>query len=192
VSTPIPEYTALFLPGNMWTSVAVGDITAGDPLEVAGSGAVQRVVTPETELYVGIAATRARDLERVTVISGWIIHEGVAEGPIVAGSAVAASAQLGHQVVSYAGAGGGGVVPPHTHTAGAATHGHGITDPAGTDPHSHVVAATTGSHTHVMSAPVLRSDEPERNASTFAVEHIPIGIALTSAAADGVVRWMQK
>lgn len=98
----MPDYTAVFLPGLTITSIAVGPVTGGDPLEVAGSGLVQRATAGPSGLgsarYVGIAATDAASGQRVTLIADRVVHDGTADGPVTAGDQVMASVVPGKTV----------------------------------------------------------------------------------------------
>ena len=140
----MPDYSAVFLPGLTMTSTAAGTITGGDPVEVAGSGTVQKATysdTPNTVgsvKCVGVASHDATTGSRVTIIVDRVVHEGTAEGAITAGDQLMASTIAGHQVVT---------------------------------------------------APVV-SGSPVK--SDVEVARAIIGIALTTAAANGTVRWMQR
>lgn len=98
----MPDYTAVFLPGLTMTSVAAGTITGGDPVEVAGSGTVQRATVGPSSLgsakCIGVAAQDAAAGARVTVIVDRVVHEGLADGVITAGDQLMASTVAGRQV----------------------------------------------------------------------------------------------
>ena len=99
----MPDYSAVFLPGLTMTSQAAGTITGGDPVEVAGSGMVQKTtVGPSAGLgsaaCIGIAAHDAIAGGRVTVICDRVVHEGLADGVINAASQVMSSSVAGRQV----------------------------------------------------------------------------------------------
>ena len=101
MTTPAPpatrDYTPVHVPGTAITLQASDAITAGDPVEVSGSGTVARA-TAGTTTYVGVAGHPADLGGLVTVFAGKIVHEGPAEGAITAGDPVAASGLDGYQV----------------------------------------------------------------------------------------------
>jgi hypothetical protein len=94
----VPDYTPVFLPGLTITLIAAAGLTGGDPVEVGGSGTVQKVTAAGSMRYVGIAAHDAIAGYQVTVILDRAVHEGAADGPINAGDQLAASPRAGHQV----------------------------------------------------------------------------------------------
>lgn len=138
----MPDYSAVFLPGLMMTSTAAGTITGGDPVEVAGSGTVQRSTAGPNSLgslkCIGISAQDATAGARVTIIVDRVVHEGAADGAITAGDQLMTSSVAGRQVKT--------------------------------------VPATGGAPGQV--------DVNQARAI--------VGIALTTAADGGTVRWMQK
>jgi hypothetical protein len=102
----MPDYTAVFLPGLTMTSQAAGTITGGDPVEVAGSGTVQKVAGVNSQKCVGVAAQDAVSGAKVTIIVDRVVHEGLADGVVTAGDQVVASAVAGRQVKSLPALGG--------------------------------------------------------------------------------------
>lgn len=96
------DYTPVFLPGLTMTSQAAGAITGGDPVEVAGSGTVQKCTAGPGGVgsfrYVGLAAHDAAVGKPVTVILDRVVHEGPADGPITYGDQLMASTAAGRQV----------------------------------------------------------------------------------------------
>lgn len=96
----MPDYTPVYLPGLTVTFQAAGNLTGGDPVEVAGSGTVQRVASAPSAKYVGIAAADVAAGLEVTVIVDKVIHEGAADGVVTAGDELVASAVAGRQVRS--------------------------------------------------------------------------------------------
>lgn len=99
----MPDYSAVFLPGLLMTSQAAGTITGGDPVEVAGTGTVQRsTVGPSAGLgsakCIGIAAQDAVAGAKITVIVDRVVHDGAADGAVTAGDQVMASSTAGRQV----------------------------------------------------------------------------------------------
>jgi hypothetical protein len=94
----VPDYTAVFLPGLVITVVAAGPITGGDPLEVAGTGTVQKCAGAGSAKYVGIAALDAIAGNRLTMFANKPVFDGIAEGTVTAGDQVCASAVAGKQV----------------------------------------------------------------------------------------------
>jgi hypothetical protein len=99
----VPDYTAVFLPGLTMTSQAAGTIVGGDPVEVAGSGTVQKTTAgPSAGLgsaaCIGIAAHDATAGQKVTVICDRCVHEGAADGVINAAAQVMSSSVAGRQV----------------------------------------------------------------------------------------------
>ncbi len=99
----MPDYTAVFLPGLTMTSQAAGTITGGDPVEVAGSGTVQKTtVGPSAGLgsakCIGVAGQDAVAGAKLTVIVDRVVHEGLADGGITAGDQVMSSSTAGRQV----------------------------------------------------------------------------------------------
>ena len=94
----MPDYSAVFLPGLVMTSQAAGTITGGDPVEVAGTGTVQKVAGVNSQKVVGVAAMDATAGGRVTVIVDRVVHDGLADGAITAGDQLVASSVAGRQV----------------------------------------------------------------------------------------------
>ena len=91
------DYSPIFTPGIAITLAASGAIDAGDPVMVSGSGTIARA-TVASPAYVGVAAHAVTPGLLVTVFAGKIVHEGPADGPIAAGSAVEASGTADRQV----------------------------------------------------------------------------------------------
>ena len=79
----MPDYSPIFSPGIAITLAAAVDITAGDLVEVAGSGTV-RPASGASPSYVGVAGQAATPGLLVTVFAGKIVHEGRSEGAITA------------------------------------------------------------------------------------------------------------
>lgn len=107
----MPDYTAVFLPGLTMTSQAGGTITGGDPVEVAGSGTVQKTTAgPSAGLgsakCIGIAAQDATAGAKVTIIVDRVVHEGAADGVVTAGDQVMSSTVAGRQVKTVPATGG--------------------------------------------------------------------------------------
>ena len=100
----MPDYSPVFLPGLTMTFQAAVDLTGGDPVEVAGSGTVQKCTAGPgglgSQKYVGVANSDARAGLNVTVTAANPVHEGPADGPVIAGDLVMASAKPGCQVTS--------------------------------------------------------------------------------------------
>jgi hypothetical protein len=99
----VPDYSAVFLPGLTMTSTAAGTITGGDPVEVAGSGTVQKATLSGTngtasQKCIGVASHDAISGARVTIIVDRVVHEGTADGAINPGDQLVASAVAGKQV----------------------------------------------------------------------------------------------
>jgi hypothetical protein len=94
----MPDYAPVFLPGLVITGVAASSITGGDPLEVAGSGTVQKCAGASSIKYVGIALEDATAGNRLTYAAASPVFDGPAEGTITAGDQVCASAVAGRQV----------------------------------------------------------------------------------------------
>jgi hypothetical protein len=92
------DYAPIFVPGTAITMQAAGAVEAGDPVEVAGSGTIQRAAAG-SEKYVGVAGHPAILGGLVTVFAGKLVHEGPAEGDIPAGSPVMTSGELDRQVI---------------------------------------------------------------------------------------------
>jgi hypothetical protein len=81
----------MYLPGKAFTTSAGGTITAGQAVEVAGSGTVT-ATTGVSAKCVGHAATDAVSGARVLVFGRGTIHECVSTGAITAGDQVASAA----------------------------------------------------------------------------------------------------
>ena len=113
----MPDYSPIFSPGIAITLAAAVDISAGDLVEVAGSGTV-RPATGASPSYVGVAGQAATPGLLVTVFAGKIVHEGRSEGAITAGDQVEASGVAGRQVKQAAG-GSPGIIGLALTTAGA-------------------------------------------------------------------------
>jgi hypothetical protein len=98
----VPDYSPVFLPGLTMTSVAAGAITGGDPVEVAGSGTVQKCTAGPSGLgsarYVGVALMDTAPGLQLTVVIDRVVHQGNADGAITAGDQLMASAKAGCQV----------------------------------------------------------------------------------------------
>ena len=107
----MPDYSAVFLPGLTMTSQAAGALTGGDPVEVAGTGTVQRATAgPSAGLgsacCIGIAAHDAIPGMKVTVICDRAVHEGLADGVVSARDQVMTSLVAGRQVKTVPATGG--------------------------------------------------------------------------------------
>lgn len=100
----MPDYSPVFLPGLTATFTAAATLAGGDPVEVAGSGTVQKVTTAASLCYIGVAAHDAQAGLPVTVILDRVVHEGAADGAINARDQLAASPAPGRQVTSVAAA----------------------------------------------------------------------------------------
>jgi hypothetical protein len=96
----MPEYSPVFLPGLTVTFTAAGNITGGDPVEIAGSGTVQKVTAAGSLKYAGVAGHDAPAGLPVTVILDRVVHEGTADGSINAGDQLTASPRPGRQVTT--------------------------------------------------------------------------------------------
>jgi hypothetical protein len=98
----MPDYSPVFLPGLTMTSVAAGPITGGDPVEVAGSGTVQKCTAGPSGLgsarYVGVAVMDTAPGLQVTVVIDRVVHQGTADGAVTAGDQLMASSKAGCQV----------------------------------------------------------------------------------------------
>jgi len=97
------DYSPVLLPGLTMTSVAAGTITGGDPVEVAGSGTVQKTTQgPSAGLgsakCIGVAANDAVTGARVTIVVDRVVHEGAADGAVNAGDQLMSSSAAGRQV----------------------------------------------------------------------------------------------
>ena len=106
-------------------------------MEVAGTNTVQKCSVDGSLKYVGVAGHDAAVSARITVFANKVVYDGVADGAIVAGDALAVSSAPGCQVIT---------VPP----------------------------ITTGGPSDVAAGRAI------------------IGVALTTAANGGIVRWMQR
>ena len=107
----MPDYAPVLLPGLTGTFTAAGPITAGDPVEVAGSSTVQRTTAgPSAGLgsakYIGIAGQDALSGSRLTVIMDRVVHEGAADGAVNAGDQLMSSSTAGRQVKTVPATGG--------------------------------------------------------------------------------------
>ena len=98
----MPDYAPVFLPGLAVTLTAAGTITGGDPLEVAGSGTVQKCTAGPGGVgsvkCIGVAAHDAVSGASVTVIADRVVHQGAADGAVTAGDQLMASSAAGRQV----------------------------------------------------------------------------------------------
>lgn len=101
----MPDYTATYLPGGLFPSMAASAITGGDPLEVAAGGQVQKCAAANSPKFVGMAAHDAPAGQRVSVIAAHAVHDGLADGVIAAGDLLGASAVAGRAVRTIAAAG---------------------------------------------------------------------------------------
>jgi Uncharacterized conserved protein (DUF2190) len=95
------DYTPIHVPGVAITLQAAGPIEPGDPVQVAGSGTIERA-DAGTDSYVGIAGHSAPIGGLVAVFCGKLVHEGPAENDITAGNPVATSGTEGYQVTEAA------------------------------------------------------------------------------------------
>lgn len=80
------EYLPVFKPGQAMTSQASATITAGQILEVSGSGTVGPAGAASVKV-VGVAATDAASGDKVTYFAGGVQH-CPASGAITAGARV--------------------------------------------------------------------------------------------------------
>jgi hypothetical protein len=105
MTTPAPaaygDYAPIFVPGTAITLQASGAVDAGDPVEVSGSGTVDRAAAG-SPTYVGVAGHAANMGGLLTVFCGKIVHEGPGEGPITAGMPLMVSGEDGRQVTEAA------------------------------------------------------------------------------------------
>jgi hypothetical protein len=83
------DATPVLLPGSTWTARAAGDLTAGDPAQVAGDNLVARAETG-TLAYVGIAGQDCPDGGQVTIVAGAAIFITTAGDDITAGQVLMA------------------------------------------------------------------------------------------------------
>jgi hypothetical protein len=97
------DYSPVFVPGTAITLQAADTIAAGDPVEVAGSGTIQRAEAG-SDTYIGVAGQAATSGGLVTVFSGKLVHEGAADGAIAAGDPLECSGLDGYQVKVAGGA----------------------------------------------------------------------------------------
>jgi hypothetical protein len=98
----VPDYTPLYLPGLTATFTALGSITGGDPLEVAGTMMVQKCRPGPSGLgsakYIGIATQDVISGNLTTVVLDRVVHQGTADGAVTAGDLLMASSKTGCQV----------------------------------------------------------------------------------------------
>jgi hypothetical protein len=134
----VADYTAVFLPGQVFTSQASGTIAGGDLLVVSGSGTVAKAAALAGLNYIGVAGHDAVSGQKIAVIAAKAVHESVADGTVTAGDLLTTTNTASRQVKTLAAAGAAYV-------------------------------------------------QAEANASRAVV-----GIALTTAADNVTVRWMQK
>lgn len=85
------DYSPLHLPGHEITLTAAATITAGQVLEVAGSGTVQPAGAASTKV-VGVAMGDTATGLDLTVFTRGITHISTASGAITAGARVDAGA----------------------------------------------------------------------------------------------------
>jgi hypothetical protein len=97
VQTYQTDYSPVFIPGTAITLQASGVVDAGDPVEVSGSGTIDRAAAG-SEKYVGVAGHAASPGGLVTVFAGKLVYDGAAEGDITAGNPVETSGLDGYQV----------------------------------------------------------------------------------------------
>jgi hypothetical protein len=81
------DYTPLYVPGHEITLTAAATITAGQVLEVAGSGTVQPAGAASTKV-VGVAMGDAATGQDLTVFARGMTHMTTAAGGITAGDRV--------------------------------------------------------------------------------------------------------
>src|ERR1700731_4659008 len=99
----MPDYSAVFLPGLTMSTTAAGTLVGGDPVEVAGSGTVQKTTAGPggaigSHKCIGVASHDAVSGARVTVICDRVVHEGLADGAVTAGDQLMASVTAARQV----------------------------------------------------------------------------------------------
>lgn len=101
----MPDYSPVFLPGTVITSIldtaggAGEPVQSGDPLEISSSGTVRRAAAAAVA-YIGIAAHDCDPGLHISVVAGKTVHQGPAEGAITARDMVAPSAVDGRQVTA--------------------------------------------------------------------------------------------
>jgi uncharacterized protein DUF2190 len=98
------DYTAAFIPGEEIRLAAFDRIRGGDPVDVFGNLTCRRA-QPGSGRYAGVASHDAASGEQVAVVTGRIIHDGAAQGPVTAGALVVTSAVEGRQVAAASAAG---------------------------------------------------------------------------------------
>jgi sulfate adenylyltransferase subunit 1 (EFTu-like GTPase family) len=107
----MPDYAAIFLPGQRITLQASGTITGGDLLAVSGSGTVAKAAALASTAYVGVAGHDATAGQKVTVVCAGVVHESIADGAVTAGDQLTTTNTANRQVKSLAPAAVAGAPP---------------------------------------------------------------------------------
>lgn len=104
LAPPDVGYIPVWLPGQRLTLSASAAVSAGDILEVSGSGTVAPCTTPASQKFVGVSAQTILwpGPGRVTVYGRGPVHESVCDGPVTAGQELVTSATAGRQVAAVA------------------------------------------------------------------------------------------
>lgn len=155
------DYTPVALPGHTYTFSASTIMSGGDLVEVTGVNAVGRISAASDRAYIGVAAHDAVIGVKVTVVLSAPIHESIADGTIAAGDQLTTTSTANRQVKTYA----------------ATASNASLTLPASYD-NTTVPTAIVGS----INAAV--------NSAVNAARAV-IGVAITGAADNGLVRWVQ-
>ena len=94
----MPDYTPVFLPGDVIPLTASAAVTGGDPVAVSGSGTVARAASAAQVNCLGIAAQDAAINGRCSVYGRGTVHESVADGTVTAGDQIGTTTTAGRQV----------------------------------------------------------------------------------------------
>jgi hypothetical protein len=87
----MPDYTPVFLPGQIYTTQASAAITGGQLVEVSGSGTVAPAALNSVKV-VGMAARDAASGSKLPVILDKVVHESVSAGGSTAGDSLGSGA----------------------------------------------------------------------------------------------------
>lgn len=97
------EYNPVYVPGRAMTLTASAAVSAGDVVEVSGSGTVARVSASASLKVIGVVSTPAQPGHRVMIWGRGPVHELVADGIITAGDLVVATVTPGFGVRAMTG-----------------------------------------------------------------------------------------
>jgi hypothetical protein len=94
----MPDYTPVFLPGDVITLTTSTALAGGDLVVVTGSNTVGKANADALRTFVGVALQDAAANAKVAICARDVVHLSVADGTVTAGDQVTTSGTAGRQV----------------------------------------------------------------------------------------------